>query len=45
MMDKLDEDDETLPEEINEWYSYEEEAKELQLKIWEYGGAGGDESD
>lgn len=31
-----------LPEEINEWYDYEEEAKENQLKMWQYGGQAGD---
>ena len=41
-MQHLDEDDPNIPEEINDWYDYEEEAREKQLKIWEYGGAGGD---
>lgn len=37
MMRKYDEDDDTLPEEINEWYDFEEEAREQQIKIWQYG--------
>ena len=36
----VEEDD--AADEINDWYNYEEEAKENQLKIWEYGGAGDD---
>ena len=34
--------EEDVPAEVNDWYNYEEEAKEAQLKIWEYGGAGSD---
>lgn len=45
MMKKYDEDDETLPEEINEWYDFEEEAKEQQIKIWQYGNNADDDSD
>lgn len=29
-------------EEVAGWHQMEEEAKEAQLKIWQYGGAGGD---
>jgi hypothetical protein len=36
---------EGLPEEINEWYNYEEEAKENQTNLWQYGGAGDSEDD
>ena len=32
-MQQFEEEDE-LPEEINEWYEFEEEAKEKQIKIW-----------
>ena len=28
-----------IPDEVNDWYKIEEDAKEQQLKIWEYGGA------
>ena len=45
MMQKFDEYNEEYPEEINDWFSYEEDAKEAQIKIWQYGGADGDESD
>jgi len=37
-MKKLDDSDD-LPEEINDWYDIEEEVKESQIKIWQYGGA------
>ena len=40
-MQNLDEE-EDLPEEINEWYNLEEDAREKQLNIWQYGGATGD---
>lgn len=38
-------EDDDYPEEINDWFDIEEEVKEGQLKIWQYGGAHGDESD
>ena len=36
---KFNDEDEDLPEEINEWFDIEEEVKESQIKIWQYGGA------
>jgi hypothetical protein len=45
MMQKFDEENDEIPEEINDWFSFEEEAKENNLKIWQYGGADGYESD
>jgi endonuclease YncB( thermonuclease family) len=44
MQPYLEEEEEELPEEINEWYNYEEEARENQTKIWLYGGAGDSDS-
>jgi len=38
-------DDDELPEEINDWFDIEEEVKESQIKIWQYGGAYEDEDD
>lgn len=35
-------DDEDVPEEVNDWYSWEEEARDNQVKIWQYGGAADD---
>jgi endonuclease YncB( thermonuclease family) len=32
-------DEEDLPEEVNEWYNFEEEARDNQTGIWQYGGA------
>lgn len=43
-LQKFEEDAEDLPEEINDWFDIEEEVKESQIKIWQYGGTG-DESD
>lgn len=31
-------DDDEYPEDINEWFNYEEEAREEQVGIWQYGG-------
>ena len=36
---KFTDEDEDLPEEINEWFDIEEEVKESQIKRWQYGGA------
>lgn len=36
------EEEENVPDEINDWYSFEEEARDHQIKIWQYGDAGED---
>lgn len=41
-MERFEEDDEA-PEEINDWFDIEEEQRELQNKIWQYGGADDDD--
>ena len=42
---KVEEEDD-LPKEVNEWYKFEEDAKEGELKIWENEGANaGSDSD
>jgi endonuclease YncB( thermonuclease family) len=38
-------DQEEIPDEVNKWYDIEEQARENQIGIWEYGGDIGDESD
>jgi endonuclease YncB( thermonuclease family) len=38
-------DQEEIPDEVNKWYEIEEQARENQIGIWEYGGDIGDESD
>lgn len=45
MMQRFDEETEDCPEEINDWFNFEEEAKEQQLKIWQYGENFDDEND
>lgn len=42
-LQKFDEDKDEYPEEINDWFDIEEEQRELQGKIWQYGGAQEDE--
>lgn len=42
-MQKFDEDNDDYPEEINDWFDIEEEQRDLQNKIWQYGGAQDDE--
>jgi hypothetical protein len=41
-MQKFDEEADELPVEVNDWFDIEEEVKEKQLNIWQYGGAGSD---
>ena len=36
---KLEEDDEDYPEEINNWFDIEEDVKDQQIGVWQYGGA------
>lgn len=43
-MQQFEEEDE-LPEEVNEWYDFEEEAKEKQIKIWQYGTTADEDDD
>ena len=31
-------EDEDYPEEVNEWFAIEEEAREQQLGFWQFGG-------
>lgn len=38
-------EDEEYPEETNKWFDIEEEAREQQVGIWQFGGELGDESD
>ena len=38
-------EDEEVPEEVNKWFTIEEEARENQTGIWQYGGDIGYESD
>ena len=32
-------EDEEVPQEVNEWYTFEEVARDNQTGIWQYGGA------
>jgi hypothetical protein len=42
-LQKFDEEaQDSLPEEINDWFDIEEDLREAQIKIWQYGGAGDD---
>jgi endonuclease YncB( thermonuclease family) len=41
-MQKYIEEADELPAEVNDWFDIEEEVKEKQLNIWQYGGAGSD---
>jgi len=38
-------EEEEVPEEVNKWFEIEEEAREAQLGIWQYGGDIGYDSD
>jgi hypothetical protein len=38
-LQKFEEDNDDYPEDINDWFDIEEEQRELQNKIWQYGGA------
>jgi len=38
-------ENEDYPEEINEWFKVEEDVREQQIGIWQYGGAFDDEND
>ena len=44
MMEK-GEEGQDWPEEVNDWFTFEEEAKEQQLKIWQYGEGGFDDDE
>ena len=42
---KPDVDEDEANAEVHKWYEIQEELKESQVKIWQYGGAGDSDND